>query len=319
MCVLAAADASAARKGKAAPGRAAPADYVHVSINDLSERFIGFYNDANKPGISEAQRWTLWTRQYGFGALPSGPDGEAQARALLAEAWPHYPEAMDRIVAGYGGMRPAPERQARAAAELLKLDQPMHLRITAYVGFLDGTAFTIGNRGEVRVAIPIDDSPEHRAIVAAHELTHAVHITLGALEGEGAQSVAATALSEGLAMHASQALVPGARVERYVEVTPGWLRAAEGMQRQIYESFRPLLTRDDADTLARVTVGHGSTGLEREAYYVGWKVVGLWLAEGRSLAQIARIPPARMAAEVDGALGRLLAKLPPRDTSELRF
>lgn len=310
--------AARAAKGKAAAPHVAPAEFVHVTINDLSDRFIGFYNEANKPGVSEAQRWALWTRQYGFGVMPPGPDGAAQTRALLADAWPHYPEVMDRIVAGYGGMRPSPERQARAAAELLKLDQPLRLRIVAYVGFLDGNAFTRGNRGEVRVAIPLDDVPEHRAIMAAHELTHAVHIALGALEGEGAQSVAASALSEGLAMHASRVLVPGARVERYVEIAPGWLREANGMQRQIYESIRPQLARDDADTVDRLTMGHGNTGLEREAYYVGWKVVELWLSEGRSLAQIARIPAPQVVAEVDAAIGRLLAKLPAPDTSEPR-
>ena len=309
---------AAKAKSKPKPAAATPAQLVEVKINDLSERFIGFYNEASKPGISEAQRWKLWQTQYGFSAMPTDAAGNEAARAMLTAAWPHYPEVMDRIVAGYAGMKPSPERQARAAAELLKLDQPMRLRLVAYVGFLEGNGFTLGNRGEVRVAIPIEDPPEHRAITAAHELTHAVHISLGALEGDGAQSIAAVALSEGLAMHASRVLVPGARPERYVEFMPGWLRDADSMQRQIYEAIRPQLMREDADTVARLTMGHGNTGLEREAYYLGWKVVELWLAEGRSLAQIARIPAPKMIAEVDAAVGRLVAKLPPKNTDELR-
>ncbi|QSI78108.1 DUF2268 domain-containing putative Zn-dependent protease [Niveibacterium microcysteis] len=307
--------------GTKKPHKAQPArtEQVQVQVNDLSERFIDFYNAANKPGVTETQRWKLWRTHYGFGAVPPGQAGEAVAQAMLADAWPRYPAVMDRIVAGYGGMRPSPERQVRSIADLLKLNQPLHLRITAYVGFLEGNAFTLGNRGEVRVAIPLEDAPEHRAITAAHELTHAVHIALGALDGDGAQSVAAIAISEGLAMHVSRAVVPGARVERYVEFIPGWFRDAEGMQRSIYESIRPQLAREDADTVGRLTQGHGNTGLEREAYYVGWKIVELWLAEGRSFAQIARIPPTKMASEAGAALARLLAKLPPRDTSELKL
>ncbi|MCX9157997.1 DUF2268 domain-containing putative Zn-dependent protease [Niveibacterium sp. 24ML] len=314
---LAAAAKAKPRKQTATPAPTSPASHVEIKVNDLSERFIGFYNEASKPGLDADQRWKLWQTQYGFSAMPNDPAGMAMARALLDAAWPRYPEVMDRIVTGYAGMRPSPERQARAAAELLKLDQPMRLRLVAYVGFLEGNGFTLGNRGEVRVAIPIEDAPEHRAITAAHELTHAVHISLGALEGEGAQTVAAVALSEGLAMHASRALVPGGRIERYVEYLPGWFRDAESMQRQIYEAIRPQLIREDPDTLMRVTHGHGNTGLEREAYYLGWKVVELWLSEGRSLAQIARIPAARMVEEVDAAVGRLIARLPARNTAEL--
>ena len=155
---------------------------IEIKIVDLSERFVEFYNAANQPGVDEAARWKLWKTRYGFAAVPPGAEGDTLARSLLNEAWPRYPEVIDRVIAGYGGMRPSPERLARAAADLLKLDRPMHLRIQAYVGFLEGNAFTVGNRGEVRVSIPLEDAPEHRAINAAHELTHAVHITLGALD-----------------------------------------------------------------------------------------------------------------------------------------
>lgn len=314
---LAAAPKAKPKAKPAKPAAASPASHVEIKVNDLSERFIDFYNEASQPGVDAEQRWKLWQTRYGFSAMPNDDAGMAMARALFEAAWPRYPEVMDRIITGYAGMRPSPERLARAAADLLKLDQPMRLRLVAYVGFLEGNGFTLGNRGEVRVAIPIEDAPEHRAITAAHELTHAVHISLGALEGEGAQTVAALALSEGLAMHASRALVPGGRTERYVEYLPGWFRDAESMQRQIYESIRPQLMREDPDTMMRLTQGHGNTGLEREAYYLGWKVVELWLAEGRSLAQIARIPAATTVEEVDAALARLIAKLPPKPHSEL--
>ena len=42
----------------------------------------------------------------------------------------------------------------------------------------------------------------------------------------------------------------------------------------------------------------GTTGLEREAYAAGWLVVGDLLKQGKSFAEIARIPSAEMPAVV---------------------
>ena len=44
----------------------------------------------------------------------------------------------------------------------------------------------------------------------------------------------------------------------------------------------------------RFTMGKGPSGLEREAYYAGWLVVGYWLEHGTTFAEIARIPEAEM-------------------------
>jgi hypothetical protein len=56
----------------------------------------------------------------------------------------------------------------------------------------------------------------------------------------------------------------------------------------------------------RFSIGHGPAGLEREAYFAGWLVVGDWLAHGMSFSEIARIPEKEMpqwaAAEIDAIL-----------------
>lgn len=51
------------------------------------------------------------------------------------------------------------------------------------------------------------------------------------------------------------------------------------------------------------TLGTGPAGLEREGYFAGWELVGQLLAEGRSFADIARLP----AEDAAPALRRLLA------------
>ena len=60
------------------------------------------------------------------------------------------------------------------------------------------------------------------------------------------------------------------------------------------------------EDIQRFTIGPGPAGLEREAYYAGWLVVGDWLAHGMSFSEIARIPekdmPQRVAAQVETLL-----------------
>jgi len=58
----------------------------------------------------------------------------------------------------------------------------------------------------------------------------------------------------------------------------------------------------------RFTMGAGTTGLEREAYYVGWLVVDYLLSHQLSFADIARIPEKEMPARVADAVDHLLAK-----------
>jgi len=286
-----------------------PADQPLITLRteDFSAQFIQFYNAANQPDVDEARRWALWNQYYGFATVPPGDAGRNMAREMLKQVWPQYQKAIDRIVTGYGGMRPSPEGQVRAVADLLELDKPLKLVIFAYVGMFEGNAFTAENNGEVTVALPIEDAPEHRAIAAAHELTHAVHIALGPLRGSG-RPLAMLALAEGLAAHVSKALVPGGREERYVEFTPGWLAQARAHEADILNGIRPFLSATDGETVFRFTLAKGPAGLEREAYYAGWRVVGQWLAEGHTFAQIARIPPDKAAAEFDAAILRLLNK-----------
>jgi len=278
-----------------------------VRVTDLTSNFVAFYNAASAPGIDPEKRFALWQQRYGFAAVPAGENGQVLARALLDQAWPRYSGAMDRIIAGYGGMKPSPESQLRAAADLLKLDRPLKVHLLAYVGMFEGNAFTQVSNGEVTVALPVEDPPEHRAVSAAHELTHAVQIALGTLPG-GEAPLASLVLAEGLAMHASRELVPGGKPERYVELEPGWLSAARKREPVVLRSVRAELSSKDPETIYRHLMDRGPSGLTREGYYVGWRIVEQWRTEGRTLAQIARIPPAQQVAEVDAVLGRLLSR-----------
>jgi hypothetical protein len=59
---------------------------------------------------------------------------------------------------------------------------------------------------------------------------------------------------------------------------------------------------DKSEDVMRFTMGTGPAGVEREAYYAGWLVVGHWLRQGMTPAEIARIrerdAPTRVAAAI---------------------
>ena len=64
----------------------------------------------------------------------------------------------------------------------------------------------------------------------------------------------------------------------------------------------------------KFTMGKGYLGFEREAYYVGWVVVGYWLEHGMSFAKIARTPEKDMAELVKKQFNYLLNQISNRKT-----
>jgi hypothetical protein len=266
-------------------------EHLHVQVVDLSPRFLAFYAAA-KDEPDPDRRFDIWREHYGFAAVPPGPRGEAMARELLDSGWPKYPLALPLVRAGARAMEPDPLSTLRKVADVLKLDRPIRVRVVAYVGAFDDNAFSYGDNGQPVVAMPLEMTRERRELVFIHEMTHAVHIILGGLTGEWERSIAATALQEGLAMHVTREAVPGREMRDYLDAAPDWLDQAQARERAILEGALPYLEARDGETVFRFTFGGGTTGLPREAYYVGWLVVEKLRANGRDLAEIARIPEA---------------------------
>ena len=288
---------------------AQPAD-VTVTITDLSPKFLAFYSAATQEKASPDRRWELWKQMYDFAAVPPTSEGETMARTLLDQAWPRYPSALAKIRSGAAGMSPKPEATVHAVAELLRPDKAASVRLLAYVGGFEGNAFTAAGAGRITVAIPIEMSPDRRALTMTHEFTHAVQIAMGSVAGGWERSVGTAALEEGLAMRVTEKLFPGRPAKDIVfEFTPGWLVQAISRRREILRGIRPYLQSDKNEDVMRFTIGHGPAGLEREAYYAGWEVVGYWLDQGMSFAEIARIPEKEMPARVADAIDALLAAL----------
>lgn len=86
---------------------------------------------------------------------------------------------------------------------------------------------------------------------------------------------------------------------------PGWLAEAQGKRQEILEGLRPHLRAKDSATVMRFTMGKGTTGTEREAYYAGWLVIGHLLQNGKTFAELARMPEERITEVVEQALGEM--------------
>lgn len=280
---------------------------VTLEARDLSPRFMDFYRAA--AGLDADGRFRVWQDRYGFAAVPPTPQGELLARRLLDTAWPRYAAALPRIAASAATMSRSAGEVAARVATLLGADRPIRIQLLAYVGGFEGNAFTAFEAdGSARVAIPLEIDDAMRRRILPHELTHAIHGQLAGLSPGFERTLARVIFEEGLAMHVSRAVAPGFPDGAYVSHDAGWYAAATARRDALLRGLRPFLAAHDAGTVLRFTLGTGSQGLEREAYFAGWAVVGRLLAHGAHYAALARIPEAELPALVDRVLAELIAE-----------
>jgi hypothetical protein len=277
-----------------AVAEAAPAEpLIDVKIHDLTPKFLTFYDDATREQAAPDQRWMLWKRDYDFAAVPPTPAGQTMARKMLDDAWPRYPAALDRIRTGAAGMKPV---------------DPIKIAVVVYVGAFENNAFTAAQDGMIMVAVPIEAAAEQRKLRMTHEMTHAIQIGMGSFSGGWIRTVGTTVLTEGLAMRVTQKLNPDVPSTEFIEGRPGWLAEADSKRIAILKDVQGVLSSKAADDVMRYTIGKGQAGIEREAYYAGWLVVGYWLEHGMSFADIARIAESDMPDRVGEAIQKLLAE-----------
>jgi hypothetical protein len=281
-----------------------------IIVKDITPKFLAFWRAAEARPLSPDQRFALWKKLDSFAAVPPTPQGDRIARKLLDAAWPKYRAAIPRIEKGAEGLQPTPRETLDRVASLLKPDKPFRLTLIVYVGAFEGNAFTMGQNGEPTVAVPVEESAAERGPVMTHEFVHATQIGMGTMAGGWVRSIGETVLAEGLAMRVTQTLYPGLPATRFVEMPgePGWLARADTMRGAIFRDVRKVVASSKSEDVFRYTMGTGPAGIDREAYYAGWSVVGYWRAHGMTYADIARIPESEAPARVAAALDALIAE-----------
>lgn len=289
------------------PAYAAQAIHTLDIVNRVP-KFEKFYNAALVEQSDEASRWALWQKDYGIAAVPPTPSGNVLARRQLDAAWPRYAALIPRLselevaaeLAGH-------ELFARVNTLYATKEVTIHSKLVLFVGQFDGNEFTVPamNGLPPTVVMPIEN-PALR-VDLSHELSHSVHFQLAHVKNSFGAPIGETIFLEGMAMHASKAIVPGLPDARYTELAnePGWLARCEAKKASVMKGILPYLDSEGADVATRFTFGHGTTGMDRELYCVGWFVVGKLLSDGKSFPQLARIPEDRMVQTVqDVIVGR---------------
>ena len=278
---------------------------VTLDVLDLTPKFLAFYEAVQKDHATPDQRWALWNEKYGFAAVPPTPEGKETARKLLDAAWPKYPAALDRIRLGPAAIVPKPQDVLEQVTTLLDADVPIDVKLLVYVGGFEGNAFTsTGKDGTPVVSIPIEE--DRPGLLMTREFTHAVEAEQAGLSLDGRRSIAHTVFTEGLGMRVTQAIHPGLSDATYVgEMSSGWYARAQAKNAAILVDIAPHLAEDSSDAVMRYTMGQGGAGIDREAYYAGWLVVGDLLDHGWTFAKLARVPDADMAKLCAESLARI--------------
>ncbi len=245
-----------------------------VRVVDLTPKFLTFYDSARKINADGDQRWALFQQLYNFAAVPPTPMGRTLAHRLLDSAWSRYPGAMAVIRLGPAALGIAPDSALARVVTLLACAPPANVQLTVFVGGFEANAFTyVLQDGTPAIALPVEAGEPRRSLV--HELTHAVHYVCAGFAGR--QSVARLIVAEGLAMRATERLVPGHPATYYTAAAAGWFESSSARRIAILEGIRPQLADTSAEASDRFTFGAGTTGLPREGYYAGWEIVGFML------------------------------------------
>jgi hypothetical protein len=286
------------------PASAAAAPHTLDVINRVP-KFEAFYRDATASPVSEADRWALWKKDYGIASVPPTPEGDALARKQLDEVFPRYAALMPAL--------DADETRAEATgrdlfARINKLyatdGVSIHSALVLFVGQFDGNEFTIPamNGKPPTVVMPVEN-PDLE-LDMAHELSHSIHFQLADVKNGFGAPIGETIFLEGLAMHATKAVVPGLPDARYTELQsePGWFARCVAHEDAIVKGILPYLDQSGADVATKFTFGKGTTGMDRELYCAGWFAMQKMLDDGQTPAQLARVPESEMIDAVKRAL-----------------
>lgn len=276
-----------------------------VETLDLSPQFLAFWRAAQTAADAEA-RWALWQSHYGFAAVPPTAQGQQMARTRLESIWTRYADAIPAAEAGLAGKGDTPFQALEAVAGLLGLDVAATIQITGFIGMFEGNAFAFRGRYPT-LNLPLEIENGRLRLQAAHEGTHVIQMTLNGASGGWVRSVATTILQEGLAMHVSRLVVPGLADEAYVSGRPGWWAEAQARRVAMLSGVTPYLAEASSEAVSRFTFGEGVTGLNREAYALGWWTVGQLLAEGDELPRLARLPAEAHPALIGEVIRRMQA------------
>jgi hypothetical protein len=296
-CVLAAASLLCATAAQAAEHT--------LEVVDRVGKFQTFYADAAAKPIDADARFALWQKDYGYAAVPPGPQGDAMARTLLDAAWDKYAALMPKLPAL---LKEATGDGNEAFARINELfetgDTPIHTRLVLYVGQFDNNAYSMPpmDGRAATTMMPVENVK--LKLMLAHELTHTVHIQLAGVKNSFGAPVGETMFLEGLAMRTAQRVFPGAPETAYTQMEGDgdWLATCYAKKDKVLAGIAPDLDKSGREIGMKYTFGQGNNGIQREVYCAAWIVMGRLLDGGKTLPELARVPEDQMVAVMRAAM-----------------
>ncbi len=278
-----------------------------LDIVNRVPKFENFYREATAGNLSEADRWALWKKDYGIASVPPTPEGDALARKQLDDVFPRYAALMPQLDSDEAKAEVTGRDLFARINKLYATDAvPIHSALLLFVGQFDGNEFTVPamNGKPPTVVMPVEN-PDLE-LDMAHELSHSIHFQLAGVNNGFGAPIGETIFLEGMAMHASKAVVPGLPDARYTELQnePGWFARCTANKAAIVKGILPYLDQSGPSVATKFTFGKGTTGMDRELYCAGWFAVQKMLDEGKTLTELARIPESGMIPAVTDALTR---------------
>lgn len=281
---------------------------VQLQVKNDVPRFEAFYRSASRAGVTETQRWAMWKSKYGIAAVPPTPEGDALARRQLDAAWPRYAPIAPRL----GALEQSAVATARTAIarieRILDVRSNLTVRLLLFVGQFDNNAFSVPamNGNPPETVMPVE--AEHRDVLLAHELTHAVHFALDGIRNSFGAPLGETIFLEGLAMRSSAQVFPGKTDADYAaEGDQVWMNRCKRRQRAVLQGVLPYLRVASAPVASRFTFGEGTVGMHRQLYCAAWLMYGHLLHGGTTLARLARVPERAMPDMTASAIREMLA------------
>lgn len=259
----------------------------NIELLNLVPKFLDFYQRADKPGIDEEKRWSLWEEHYNFAAVPPGGEGKIIARNLLEGAWENYNNHLSMLEKWEPNLQKV-QYYLTKVKSLLGYDKPINLVVVYFVGGFENNPFVAPyDAKRLALCLPIENGDSD--ISLSHELTHIVHSHTANLSAGWERTIASTILQEGLAIQVSKFLVPGKPDELYIEHKKGWLKSCKKNKMEIIKGIFPFLEDFSSKALMMFTFGNGTTNNEREAYFVGWEIIQYLLEKGVTFKEIGSI------------------------------
>lgn len=257
---------------------------TNIEIINLVPQFLLFL-DESKVVDTIDEKWEVWEEKYNFAAVPPTDEGIIRAKKEFSKVYDDY-LLFEKQIRNFIPDETLLKDCLMNICEELNFHQDFDLKIIYFVGFFESNPFVTTDReGKLTLCLPIENfqmDDYFKIIQMYHELTHICHYQILQKDLFYQRSLAFLMIQEGLALHMSKKMIPGLEDSNYLSYQQNWYEEAKENHDAIFNGIREYISNDDSEILYRYTMGTGSTGLEREAYYVGWIIVGKALNDGYS-------------------------------------